>query len=209
MEDIKNQFAAILLLVILFVTAASAASTSSPVWASPLQTQLMYRGIPDGNPDLNTLVAEYRQVMEAALKTSGGDMQKVVDAINTYTLQKHPGTKLLTLEDINKAWADYGFISEEKSAALYISLLKKDGKLTAGEADFLTKLDDVMANNKGYQTGLDAIKKGQGDLIASTLSKEEKIKVGKILDFISANYSAKNNEVNSTNTLSCGACISH
>jgi hypothetical protein len=168
---------------------------------------MMYRDIPQGEPDLNTLVAEYRQVMEAALKTSGGDMQKVVDALNAYTKQKYPTAKLLTIDDFNKTWADYGFMSEEKSAALYFSLLKKDGKITAGEADFLTKLDAVMVTTKGYQAGLDAVKKAQTDLSISSLSKEEKEKIGKMLEFIAANYNAKSNETSNTSSQSCEDCL--
>lgn len=136
MKNIQNQFGTILLFVMLFVTSASAIGTSSPVWLSPAQKQMMYKDIPQGNPDINTLVAEYRQVMETALKTSGGDMQKVVDALNAYTKQKYPANKLLTLDDVNNDWLDHGFASEEKSASIYLSILQKNNKLTKGEADF-------------------------------------------------------------------------
>jgi hypothetical protein len=201
----KNLFIAILLLSSTFSQswAASLTKADSPIILSPYeQYQIKHQFMP--NADISAYIAEYMAVIDNVYKSSNGDLDKILEAVNAYTKSKHPEVALTTIDDINQAYKDYGFYAEGNSAALYFTLLEKDKKITANEAEYLKKLDAITSKAATIQIGLDAFKKAQTELNQTTLTKEEKVKVGNYLDAMVGMYSyfaSKYNQNACTNCL--------
>jgi hypothetical protein len=186
----KNLFIAILLLASTFSQslAASLTQADSPIILSPYeQYQIKQRFMP--NADISAYIAEYMAVIDNVYKASNGDLGKILEAVNAYTKAKHPEVALTTMDELNKKYADYSFYAEGNSAALYFTLLEKDKKITANEAEYLKKLDAIVSKAATIPIGFDALKKAQTELAQTTLNKEEKAKIGNYLDAMVGMYS--------------------